>query len=202
MAIYTGDSLDKLRKEDLIPIVLSIQSKLKDKDNTVLLEVRRLNESVSKLHSELVVTKNVNNFLLTRLTTLERQCWANAQYPRRECLDIVGIPHEVSGEALEEKVLKIFGNCGCDISPDRIEACNRIGRTTDTVVVTFSKRTDCQHVWSVKKDLREITTEDFELPGNKIFFLTEACAHITKFCCLKARNFIASVKYIVFFHFW
>ena len=122
MAIYTGDSLDKLRKEDLIPIVLSIQSKLKDKDNTVLLEVRRLNESVSKLHSELVVTKNVNNFLLTRLTTLERQCWANAQYSRRECLDIVGIPHEVSGEALEEKVLKIFGNCGCDISPDRIEA--------------------------------------------------------------------------------
>ena len=46
MATYTGDSLDKLRKQDLIPIVLSLQSKLEDKDNTVLDEVRKFNESI------------------------------------------------------------------------------------------------------------------------------------------------------------
>ena len=126
---------------------------MEDKDNTVLEEERKLNESVSQLRSELAVTKNVNNLLLTRLTTLERLCWANAQYSRRECLDIVGVPDEVSGEVLEEKVLKIFGKLGCDISPDRIEACHRVGRTTDTVLVKLSKRKDCQHVWSVKKDL-------------------------------------------------
>ena len=28
MATYTGDALDKLHKQDLIPIVLSLQSKL------------------------------------------------------------------------------------------------------------------------------------------------------------------------------
>ena len=44
MATYTGDLLDKLRKQDLIPIVLSLQSKLEDKDNTVLEEVRKLND--------------------------------------------------------------------------------------------------------------------------------------------------------------
>ena len=126
---------------------------MEDKDNTILEEVRKPDESVSQLRSELAVTKNVNNLLLTRLTTLERQCWANVQYSRRECLDIMGIPHEVSGEVLEEKVLKIFGKLGCDISPDRIEACHRVGRTTDTVLVKLSKRKDCQHVWSVKKDL-------------------------------------------------
>ena len=157
MAIYTGDSLDKLRKQDLIPIVLTLQRKLEDKDNPVLEEVRKLNESVSQLCSELAVTKNVNDLLLTRLTTSERQCWANAQYSRRECLDIVGIPHEVSVEVLEEKVLKIFGKLGCDISPDCIEACHRVGRTTDTVIVKLSKRKDCQHVWSVKKDLKKLT---------------------------------------------
>ena len=47
MATYTGDSLDKLSKQDLLQIVLSLQSKLEDKDNTVLEEVRKLNESVS-----------------------------------------------------------------------------------------------------------------------------------------------------------
>ena len=68
-----------------------------------------------------------------------RQCWVNAQYSRRECLDIVGIPREVSGEVLEEKVLKklgkLLGKLGCDISPNRIEACHHIGRGTDTVII-------------------------------------------------------------------
>ena len=49
MATYTGNSLDKLRKQDLIPIVLSVPSKLEDKGNTVLEEVRKLNKSISKL---------------------------------------------------------------------------------------------------------------------------------------------------------
>ena len=70
MATYTGDSLDKLRKQNLIPIFLSLQSKLEDKDSTVLEEVRERNESISKLHAEMAVSKNVNNLLLTRLTTL------------------------------------------------------------------------------------------------------------------------------------
>ena len=84
MATYPGDSLDKLHKQDLIPTAPSLQSKLEDKGNTVLEEVRKLNESILRLHAELAVTKNANNLLFTRLTTLERQCWANAQYLRRE----------------------------------------------------------------------------------------------------------------------
>ena len=100
-----------------------------------------------------------------------RQCWANAQYSRRKCLDIVGIPHQVSGEVLEEKISKIFGKLACNISPDRIEACHCVGKTTDTVIVKFSKRKDCQHVWSVKKDLKKLTKEEFELPGNNEIFI-------------------------------
>ena len=146
MATYTGDLLEKLRKQDLIPVVLSLQSKVEDKGNAVLEDVCKLKESTPKLHAELAVTKNVNNLLLTRLSTLERQCWAYAQYPRRECLDIVGSSREVSGEVLQKKVSKIFVKIGCDISPDRIEACHRVGRTTDTAIVKFSKRKDCQHV--------------------------------------------------------
>ena len=95
---------------------------------------------------------------------MDRQCWANAQYSRRKCLDIVCIPHEVSVEVLEEKVLKMFGKLGCDISPYRIEACHRVSRT---VIVKFSKRKNCQHVWSVKKDLKKLAMEDFELTRSK-----------------------------------
>ena len=188
MATYTCDSLDKLCKQDLIPIVLSLQSKLEDKDNTVLEEVRKLNDSISKLHAELAVTKNVNNLLVTRLSTLERQRWANVQYSRRECLDIVGIPREVSREVLVEKVLNIFGKRGCDISPDRIEACHRVGRTNDTVIVKFSRRKDCQHVWNVKKDLKKLTLEDLELPGNSKLFINRSLCPYYKMLWSKSKK--------------
>ena len=46
---------------------------------------------------------------------MECQCWANAQYSRRECLDVIGIHSEVDADVLEEKVLNIFGKLGCDI---------------------------------------------------------------------------------------
>ena len=202
MATYTGDSLDKLRKQDLIPIVLSLQSKLEDKDNTVLEEVRKLNDSISKLHAELAVTKNENNLLVTRLSTLERQCWANAQYSRRECLDIVGIPRKVSGEVLEEKVLNIFGKLGCDISPDRIEACHHVGRTNDTVIVKFSRRKDCQHVWNVKKDLKKLTLEDLELPGNSKLFINRSLCPYYKMLWSKSKKLHSLSKIHSFFYFW
>ena len=174
-------------------------SKLADKDKTVVEEVRKLNESISKLHAELAVTKNVNNLLLTRLTTLERQCWANAQYSRRECLDIVGIPREVSGEVLEEKVLNIFGKLGCDISPDRIEACHRVGRTNDTVIVKFSRRKDCQHVWNVKKDLKKLTLEDLELPGNSKLFINRSLCPYYKMLWSKSKKLHSLSKVHRFF---
>ena len=199
MATYTGNSLDKLCKQDLIPIALSLQSKLEDKHNTVLEEVRKLNDSISKLHAELAVTKNVNNLLVTRSSTLERQCWANAQYSRQECLDVVGIPREVSGEVLEEKVLNIFGKLGCDISPDCIEACHCVGRTNDTVIVKFSRRKDCQHIWDVKKDLKKLTLEDLELPGNSKLFINRSLCPYYKMLWSKSKKLHSLSKIHSFF---
>ena len=104
MASYTNDSLDKLRKQDLVSIVLSLQSKLdeanNEANNKVLEEVRNLSDTTAKLLSELFITKNVNTLLSSRLVTLDRQCWANVHYSRRECLDIVDISPEVSGAVL------------------------------------------------------------------------------------------------------
>ena len=93
---------------------------------------------------------------LTRLTTFKRQCWQNAQYSRRECLDIVGIPRKVSGEVLEEKFLKIL----VVISHLIVEECHCVGRTTNTVIVEFSKRKIYQDTWSVKKNLKKLTMEE------------------------------------------
>ena len=88
MTSYTNDSLDKLRKQYLIPIVLSLQSKLdepnNEANNKVLEEVRNLSDTITKLSSELSITKNFNTLLSSRLVILERQCWENAQYSKRK----------------------------------------------------------------------------------------------------------------------
>ena len=74
----------------------------------------------------------------------------------------MGIPCEMSGDVLKEKVLKIFGKLVCEISPDFIEVCNCVGRATGKVIIEFSKRKHCQHVWIIKNDLKKVSMEDLE----------------------------------------
>ena len=84
MATYTNEFLQNINKKDMVPIVLSLQSKLYEAkleaNNKVLEKIRKLNDSFSKLESELSVTKQVNSLLSRKLVNMERQCWANAQY--------------------------------------------------------------------------------------------------------------------------
>ena len=95
MATYTNKSLQSINKKDMIPTVLSLQNKLDKVNNKLLEEIRKLNDTFSKFESELSVTKQVNSLLSRRLVNMERQYWANAQYSRQECLDIIGIPSKV-----------------------------------------------------------------------------------------------------------
>ena len=84
MPQYTEESLDKLLKRELIPIVLSLeeqnrslQSRMSEVNNEVVEELRKFNGNFSKLQSELSIAKRVNTELTKRIVTLERQCWAS-----------------------------------------------------------------------------------------------------------------------------
>ena len=149
MATYTNESLDKLYKKDLIPIVLSLQDKRDEANNSkteLLDEIRKLNDKFDELSSDVCISKNFNDPLSSRLVDIERQCWENSQHSRRECLDIVGIANEVKDESLEVSVVGIFDKLGCSIDADRIEACHRLSKNTKTVTAKFTRRKDCQKV--------------------------------------------------------
>ena len=148
--------------------------------DNVLVEIRKLNESFSKLQTEVSLTKQVNTLLSNRLVSIECQCWLNAQYFRRECLDKVGIPSEVEADALEEKVVAIFEKLGCNIPTERIEACHRISKKNPTVIVEFSRRKDCQQVWDVKSDLRKIRWRKLTCLVKTSYSSVKAYAHITR----------------------
>ena len=71
MPQYTEESLDKLLKRELIPIVLSLeeqnrslQSRMSEVNNEVVEKMRKFNENSSKLQSELSIDKRVNTELL------------------------------------------------------------------------------------------------------------------------------------------
>ena len=108
MSKYTEETLDKLLKKDLIPIVLSQQTEIDAANSEIMDQIHKFNENFEKLQFELIVVKQVNTVLCDRLVSIECQCWANTQYSRSECLEFVTVPRSVSEGDLEEKVLKIF----------------------------------------------------------------------------------------------
>ena len=138
--------------------------------NTKMLEeVRKLDDKFTNLESQLLVTKNVNSLLQQRFIDLGRTCWENAHYSRRQCLEVAEIPEPVKQNEPVDKVLRIFIKVGCDISSDNIEACHRVERHNN-VIIKFSKRKDCQQIFSVKKDLIKLDMKEVYLPeGTQIF---------------------------------
>ena len=64
----------------------------------------------------------MNSELCVKMKFLERQCWANEQYSRRECLEIFGIPESVTDNDLEGKVLILLEKIDVEVHTDHIEA--------------------------------------------------------------------------------
>ena len=97
-------------------------------------ELRKMREGFDQMKSGLSVKKNT--LLSKRLQTIEKQCWANAQYSKRDYLEISGIPSSVSGNDLEDVVCKTITKAGVEVSDKDIEDCHRVGKR-DTTIVKF-----------------------------------------------------------------
>ena len=118
MAAYTEGTLNKLSNREILEIALLLKSKVEAYNiaNTYALEeIRKFNKNFFDLESVINVVKKVNTLLNKRVVDMERQCWANAQYSRRDYLEVAGIPLDVSDEDLISKVLKVFNEVGCEI---------------------------------------------------------------------------------------
>ena len=139
MAALTEESLNKLSKTDLVALVVNLQDKmetmksnLNEKISNLTDEVQKRNTSFELLKLDFSAARIGNNFLNERLIALKRQCWANAQYSRREWLEFTGIPSSVSDKDLEEVVCKAITKGGVDINADDIEDCHRVGNKGQT----------------------------------------------------------------------
>ena len=84
------------------------------------------------------------------LVDIERQCWENAQYSRRECLEVAGIPTSIPQQNLEEKVCQIFEAIGVSVDKNDIYDCHRL-RNKEQTIFKFLRRKDCKQVLRCKK---------------------------------------------------
>ena len=69
MTTFTKESLQNIKKKALITIS-SLQNKFEEVKINVLVEMRKLNESFSKLQAEISVTKQVITLVSSRLVRI------------------------------------------------------------------------------------------------------------------------------------
>ena len=117
---------------------------------------------------------------------------------RRQCLKVAGIPESVKKNELEDKVLKILKEVGCDSPSDNIEFCHRVGRH-NKVIIKFSKRKDCQEIFSVKKDLSKLDMKEVDLPEGIQIFVNQSLCPYYKSLWLKSKKLRSLGKFHSFF---
>ena len=85
------------------------------------------------INSNLSITRRCYDFLLERITQLERNKLNNAQYTRRETLQINPVPSDIT-------------------EPDNLQACHRM-RRKDRVIIKFKCRKQKHRVLLSRKTL-------------------------------------------------
>ena len=89
--VFTRSKLNELSKEELIEELLSFDN-WSDKENG------RFRYKIWCVFSELQISKTCNSLLRKRIIDLERWSLDNAQYLRREMIEISPVPLEVSND--------------------------------------------------------------------------------------------------------
>ena len=169
-------ALRKLTKDEVIALTLEYQSKFDNTLSNINRELSELRNDFKKIESELSVSKNVNNKLHQRVVALQRQCWGNNQYSRRECLENTSVPDSVSNDDLEETIIKIFDKLNVAIDPSNIVDCHWLKRNgPKKVIIKFTRRKDVNLVQKIKNKLKGMNLSSIGI-NNPVFINDSLCS--------------------------
>ena len=197
---FNLESLMKLGKEMLAGMVLDCKEKFDTTHTNINKKLTDLRLKFTKLESDLAISKIINSKLSSQLTKVERKCWANEQYSRRECLDISSILDSISQNDLESKIYDIFHECDADIDPVNIEACHRLksNHWPKKVIVKLARRKDALKILRGKKKLKASDLSPKGFSPNSIVFINESLCSYYRFLWLQCK-ILWSKKFIVSF---
>ena len=113
--VRTRSQLENLSKDELIDEVLSLEN-FKNDINVKFSELNvRFNDFEAKyemINSNLSITRRCFDFLLERITQLEHNKLNNAQYTRKETLQINPVPFDIADDVLEQSVCQALSLTG------------------------------------------------------------------------------------------
>ena len=185
---HTEITLKDLKKENLISLVLILQSErdkfidtLDHRIDNLTSTVVNLSCKVAQVKSSLVVSKTVNNELLKRVTSLERGLNSQEQCTRRECLLVVGIPSSIDDENLKSTVCSILGDIDVVCDSNDIEDGHRI--KGDRTIIKFASRKKSSEVLNNKKKLKNLDIGKYGLnDGSRIYIDKSLCSYFRGLC--------------------
>ena len=105
---------------------------------------------------------------------LERKCWSNEQYSRRECLEIFGMPSDTEASKLEETGLKVFEKLDVDIDPKNVDCCHWLKTRNSSKKMMMKKKRCWQNTSSLKKTSLNLESMGISRP---IFINDSLCAY-------------------------
>ena len=184
--VRTRSKLENFWKEELIEeliIVDDITSKISDLTNWLDDFLKRF-EVVS---SDLAITRNCNRSLTERVVQLERNAVTNAQYHRRESVEVNPIPPSISDEELELNICEALSLTGHEIKPNDLQACHRL-KKKELVIVKFKCRKLKQKVLVSRKNLRNKSEDLRQLKFSGKLFISESMCHENHQLAYKCRQ--------------
>ena len=153
--VRTRSHLENLSKDELIDEVLSLEN-FKNDINTKLSELNdRFNNFQAKyeiVNSNLSISRRCDEFLIERMTQLERNNLNNDQYNRRETLEINPMSSHIRDDLLEQSVCQALSLTGIWVEQNDMQTCHRM-KKKDQVMIKFKCRKQKHRVHSNRKSL-------------------------------------------------
>ena len=112
--VGTRSQLEHLSKDKLIDEVLSLENF----KNDIIVKFSELNDRFNNFEAEYQMV----NLLLERITQLECNNLNNAQYNRRETLEINPVPSDIADDVLEQSVCQVLSLTGISVELDGLQA--------------------------------------------------------------------------------
>ena len=183
------NALKKLTKKELSNMVIDYQDKFDNMLSNINAKLTSLRDRFTKMESQLLFTRRMNDSLVKQNRILERKCAANELYSRRECLEILGIPDSIPNNNLEETVLKIFNETGVTVNSRDVEACHRLNQKANPkkVIIKLSKRKDVARVMNNKKKLKSMKPQNIGLPSGCKVYINESLCKYYKYLWWKCK---------------
>ena len=165
--------LSKFKKGELIEVVKQHRTN----EELLRLEIQELRKEILQIKETVKEIKEFNpqRGIEKRLISIERRIAEQEQYSRRECIEIVGLPQNINGEDLENRVVETFDTAGVKVRRRDFHAIHRL-KDRKTVIAKLVNRRDAIGILKNKKKLRNLTSNDKKrLNSEKIYINESLC---------------------------